>query len=653
MSSRVCRSSDVPGWFDLPSARPAPGRHPSFPSRWLRRGLGSTLALAGLIVAAAPTGRAANALSRQSSALLQAQAASPVDWMPWGDAAFARAKTENKPVYVAVGAFTSELSRAMSRQSFSNAETAAFLNSHFVCVYVDAKEHPDVAALYQVYLQEVKQVSGPPMNVWLTPALKPFEGANYLPPTEEWGREGFITTVKRVATAWTADPAAQSRKAEEAVAAVTTAQRRPAAGAPDATAPAATLADARKTWIARLDSANGGFGDPPKYVEPELLRFLLQNPETQPAAITTLRAILHSPMHDPLDGGFFRSASDAAWRQPYFQKLLADQPRLAIALLDAAKLTGDREFADAARSALRFVLDRLALPGGEYSAAEDAASDDLTGAFFWTMDEIRTVLGAKAAGEFAQAYGVTENGNIPEDAFPGAVLKGKNILYRATPPGSPAAEKALAQSAAKLLARRSQRAKPRRDDAATAGAHGLLLTALVRAGAELNDSRLTSAAKTEAAFIRDHLVAKDGGLMHLSGSAIEATPADYALVADGLFTFHEISGDAAAGKLALGLIGVVDTRYWDSGANRFFAVPAANNGAFWVRVHSPAAGAGDPPTADPAMLAVFAGHASARKAGGDIRDKLVRTLVEDVAASADPARGDVLLALQLAQENPR
>jgi uncharacterized protein YyaL (SSP411 family) len=608
------------------------------------------LAVLCCLATAAPLYPAAADLAKAPSAFLQAHASSPVNWAPWGAEALARAQQQKKPVMLAIGTFTSELSRAMARQSFANADTAKFLNEQFVCVLVDAKERPDVAALYQNYLQIVKQVSGPPMNLWLTPELKPFEGANYLPPTEEWGKEGFVTVTKRIAAAWTADAAAQGRKADEAVAAV-------AAALPTAPAPAATpaaiakaLSEAGETWKARFDATNGGFGDPPKYAEPELLRFLLAQPATREMALTTLRSIVRSPVRDALDGGFFRYGTDAAWHQPYFQKLFVDQPRMALALLDAARVTKDAEFAEAARAALKFALSRLALSGGEYVAAEDGTGEELTGSYLWTLDEIRAVLGEKDAEEFAKAYGVTAAGNLPEDAFPGQAVKGRNVLYRSGPPAAAAAEKALAASTAKLLKARSQRPTPRRDDAATSGAHGLMLAALARAGDELGDKELAAAAKAEAAFIERALHAQGGGLWRLSGRTIEAAPADYALVIDGLLTFAEHGGTAGSGKLAQALVQAVNAHYWDQKVGRFFAVPDTKEPGFWARVYSPAASAGDPPAAEPAMLLALRSHKDIGTA--EQSSKLVATLVADVAAATDPVRGDVLLALQSAAAQP-
>jgi uncharacterized protein YyaL (SSP411 family) len=608
------------------------------------------LAVLSCLVPAAPLYPAAADLAKEPSAFLQAQAGSPVNWSPWSAEAFARAQQQKKPVMLAIGTFTSELSRAMARQSFANADTGKFLNEQFVAVIVDAKERPDVAALYQNYLQIVKQVSGPPMNLWLTPDLKPFEGANYLPPTEEWGKEGFVTVTKRIAAAWTADAAAQARKADEAVAAVAAALPTAPAAAATPASIAKVLSEAGETWKARFDATNGGFGDPPKYAEPELLRFLLVQPATREMAVTTLRAIVRSPVRDALDGGFFRYGTDAAWHQPYFQKLLADQPRMALALLDAAKVTKDAEFAEAARGALKFALHRLALAGGEYVAAEDGTGEELTGSYLWTLEEIRTALGEKDAGEFAQAFGVTAAGNLPEDAFPGQAVKGKNVLFRSGPPADAATEGRLAASAAKLLQVRAQRPAARRDDGATSGAHGLLLAALARAGDELGDKELAAAARAEATFIERQLQAKAGGLLRLSGRTIEAAPADYALVIDGLLTFAEHGGTPAARKLALALVEAVNAHYWDAKVGRYFAVPAAPQPGIWARVYSPAPSAGDPPAAEPAMLLALQSHKDVGPK--DQSAALAGTLVADAGTATDPVRGDALLALQAAAAQP-
>lgn len=595
-----------------------------------------------------PAFAAGNELADASSALVRKQADSPVQWHPWGEAAFARAKTEGKPVFVAVGVFTSELTRAMARQSFANADAAALLNENFVSVYVDAKERPDVAALCQNYLQNVKQLSGPPMNLWLTPELKPFDGANYLPPTEEWGKEGFITANKRVAAAWKADPAAQRRKSDEALATLKDAQPAAATAAPAAEETIRLLTEAATLWRDRFDAAHAGFGESPKQLEPELLRWLLRAEPTRELALKTLQALINSAVRDPLDGGFFRYAVDAAWQQPYFQKLLSDQPRLALALLDAAAATGDTRYAAAARGALTYALEQLRLPNGDFAAAEDATAEATTLAYTWSAEELSTLLGAAPAEEFMRLHGATAAGNIPEDAFPGVATKGRNILYRAVPLPAGGPEPTTLAAAAKLRQERQRRTAAERDDGSPSGSHGLMLTALARAGAELKDAALARAAKDEAAFIRDHLRAKDGSLLRLAGRTVAAAPSDYALVIEGLRTFAQVTSDAAAEKLALELLRIANERFWDATMHRYFVV-AADTPGIWLRVHSPAPGAGDPPSAEPAMLLALTAAKLNDAAARELVGQLAGTIANDIKNSADAPRGDLLLALTRTQ----
>lgn len=562
-------------------------------------------------------------------------------WAAWGDDAFARAKTENKPVYLAIGAFTSELSRAMARQSFSNPETAAYLNENFVCILVDAKERPDVFALYQNYAQAVKQVSGPPLNMWLTPDLKPFEGSNYLPPTEEWGKEGIVTTMKRVQTAWKSDGAAQAHKAEEAIATVREARSVEAPAAVTAQEIGELLKASIETVRARYDVAHGGFGEAPKYIEPELLRFLLRDPGTRDMAATTLRNVVSSAVHDPLDGGFFRYASDAEWHVPYFQKLLTDQARIALALLEAAAITNDNHFAEAARGALKFAL-QLRKSNGDYVTAEDAAGDELAAIFLWSDAEIREVLGDKAGAEFSAAFNVKPEGNLAEDAISGVTTKGKNLLYRASSVNDPSSEKSLAESAAKLLARRQQRGQIRRDEGAPAAAHGLMLAALAHGARQLKDDTLLAAAKNEFLFLRDPLHAS-GKLVHLAGQPTAAGPSDYAFVIDGLLAFSTAANQADAQKLASMLLAELNAQYRDATTGRYFTTPADAGPQFWARVYSPAPTAGDLPLPEPTLLATISSHPDF--VSPDFAANLQRVVAFDLKNAAEVPPADAMLAL--------
>ena len=410
----------------MPAAMPTP-----FPfSRPAKARRALFLLLAGWS-ATALAGPPADALRTEPSAFLRANAGSGVAWMPWGEAAFARAQREQKPVYLAVGVFTSGLSSAMARQSFANADTAAFLNANFVCVLVDREEQTGVAALYLAYVRTVKQLDGWPLNIWLTPELKPFEGSTYLPPSEEWGKTSFIKIARQTKEAWATDPAGCRARAAEAVAQLAApAPALPPGGAPPEKIKHA-LTDATTGWQGKLDATHGGFGESPKNPEPELLRFLLrQAPADREAALAALRAMAGSALRDPLDGGFFRYAADDAWRVPYPQKMLADQARIALAYLDAAQLAADPAFPQAARGALDYALTHLALPDDTFAAAEDATAEEFTEYYVWTTTEIDTVLGADAAA-FKSAHGIEAAGNVPADFDSSGRLKGKNLLRSA------------------------------------------------------------------------------------------------------------------------------------------------------------------------------------------------------------------------------
>ncbi len=581
-----------------------------------------------LFVLTATVLRAASPLADSPSAFLRACATTPVSFQPFASDTFARAQSEKKPLYVFIGLSTSELSRAMLKQTFSNADTATFLNESFVCVAVDAHERPDLVALYQSYTQHVKQLNGLPLNIWLTPELKPFEGANYLPPTEEWGKEGFLTVAKRAAAGWQSDADAQRAKADEALATIESFLPTEAP-APLSTADRTRLlSEARETWLGLHDATHGGFGDPPKYLEPELLRFLLADPSTREAALTTLRTLISSPIRDPLDGGFFRYAGDAEYRQPYFQKTLADQARIALALVDAAQLTGESPFGEAARDALLYAIDHL-----KDAAVEDSTSEEALASQFWTAAEIEKLLGPSAA-EFNAAHGVTADGNVPADTFSN-IPAGHNLLRLVDPAATRRAK--FADDYAKLLAHRRSRATPSRDDPATAGARGLLLAALSHVGAKQKEPRLAAAAATEFAALRELLVTPDSTLRHLPNRPHPASPLDYACVIHGLLAHN--TPDATA--LAKQLLATLNARHLAE-SSRYLAAPAAAGPEFFLRPRAITSFPGEPVATEPAVLLALSMQDLATE---DVSSRLAAAIAADLQDSFEPPRGDILLAL--------
>ncbi len=608
---------------------------PSAASSGLFRNLLLAVVLAAGPAAGARAGAVAEQLRGERSAFLRTFADSPVDWMKWGEPAFARSKREHKPVFVFMGHFTSELARAMRLQTFANPKTAQWLNQQFVCVVIDREERPDLAALYQAYIEDVRQLNGWPLNIWLTPDLVPYDGAAYLSPSEEWGQPGFLKQAKQAIDAWVGDPAGCRRRAAEAIA-----QLKPPSQSTQnpwtterSTSRLAAGADA---WRDNFDPSHGGFSEPPKTPEPELTRFLLRrSPADREAAQKTLRALAESAVRDPLDGGFFRYASDAAWHLPYPQKVLSDQARVALAFLDAAEGADARSFEQCARGALDFALGRLARPDGTFASALDATGPEYAGYYAWSAAEIDGALGSDSAA-FQRAHGVEPAGNIPSADDPSGLYTSKNILR-----ASAVTDARLAAAAARLLAVRDRRLALPRDERATTGSQGLMLAALARAAEQLHDSRyLAAAKKTLRALQRNYLKSSDGGLGRLEGSPEPAAAIDYAGLAFGCRQYARASGDRPPGALADRLLGRLDAEYFDPIARRYFGAPRALRPGLFTRPYAWAE-----PEA-PESLALLAGPSPerARALAGGLLDSL------DEASAQAP--GDQLLALALYTDRP-
>lgn len=296
-----------------------------------------------------------------------------VDWHPWNAASFTAAREAGRSVYVFIDAPLSELSRTTREQTLSRPETVEWINANFFPILVDGDAHPGVAAYGQHFINTVKQLRGSPVHLWLTPDLLPYDGANYLPPSEEWGKPGFLKSARSALDRWTQNPDQARALAAEALALMTPYAFKP--GAPvDADK---RIQSATTAWLELADPRHHGFDTVPKLPRPELLRFLLQHrePGARDAALAAAQAMITSPLRDPADGGFYTRTIDEAWQEPYRQKLLDEQARIALALFDAADVAATpaaaRAFRSAAEGALDFVLQSLGVSTGHYSAALD------------------------------------------------------------------------------------------------------------------------------------------------------------------------------------------------------------------------------------------------------------------------------------------
>ena len=495
-----------------------------------------------------------NLLIHEKSPYLLQHAQNPVDWHPWGEAAFEKARAEDKPIFLSVGYSTCHWCHVMEHESFEQQSVAAILNRHFVSVKVDREERPDVDRIYMSYVQAATGSGGWPMSVWLTPDLHPFVGGTYFPPDDRYGRPGFASVCERIARAWREERpriVQSSAKVLEQLRDLSAADAN-AAGDPEPVALTRAFDYFRRTF----DSESGGFGAAPKFPRPVIFNFLLrhwsQTGEAQALDMTvaTLKAMARGGMNDHLGGGFHRYSVDAYWFVPHFEKMLYDQAQLAVSYLEAFQITGDPALRSEVVRILEYVLRDMTGPEGEFYCAEDAdsapdASQPQTkteGAFYiWTAAEINDPY-------FAYAYGVEPGGNVQND--PHGEFTGRNILFAAHSAEETAhhfdvpiaqVQASVTATSQRLFEERGTRPRPYRDDKVLTAWSSMMTAAFARAGAVLDEPRYTEAARRGAAFIENRLV-KQGVLLRRYRDGSAAIPAfldDYAAYTAALLELYQ------------------------------------------------------------------------------------------------------------------
>jgi uncharacterized protein YyaL (SSP411 family) len=486
--------------------------------------------------------RYTNRLLLERSPYLRQHAHNPVDWYPWGDEAFARARREGRLVLLSVGYATCHWCHVMEEESFEDEEIAAAMNTDYVAIKVDREERPDIDG---TYLQAVALLTGGggwPMTVWLTPDREVFFAGTYFPPRDgdRGARMGFLSLLRHFADAYRTNPAGIAAEGRTLTARVHAASDvEPAEGMPGR----AVLDAAFARYAAAFDHDHGGFGRAPKFPMPAALEFLLRyyRRTKEPTALAmvqrTLAGLAAGGVHDQLGGGFHRYATDAAWQIPHFEKMLYDNAQLASVYLMALQATGDATWGDVARAILDDVLRTLRAPEGAFWAAVDADDPGGEGTYYtWTPDEISAVLTPDQRSAVETYYGVDAAGN----------LGGRTVLHVARAWSEDAGAAALLTDArARLLQARAARPAPLVDTKILAGWNGLAISALARAGAVLDEPRYVQAAVEAARFVLDHMRA-NGRLLrvHADGSAGQvAFLEDHAFLAAGFLDLYEATFD--------------------------------------------------------------------------------------------------------------
>ncbi len=499
-----------------------------------------------------------NRLAGETSPYLLQHSDNPVDWQPWGDAAFAEARERDVPVLLSVGYAACHWCHVMAHESFEDAEVAEFLNAHFVAVKVDREERPDVDAVYMEATQALTGHGGWPMTVFTTPAGRPFYCGTYFPPAPRHGMPSFRQLLESVAQTW-------SQRREEVVAAgqriVDGLSGHGLSGGGEGPPTPDDLDVAVRSLASSYDEQRGGFGGAPKFppsmVLEQLLRHHARTGDERALAMAerTCEAMARGGMYDQLGGGFARYSVDDAWVVPHFEKMLYDNALLLRVYTHLWRATGSELARRVALDTADWMLRELRTPEGGFASALDADTDGVEGlTYAWTPEQLADVLGADDGAWAAELLTVTVAGTFEH---------GSSTLQLLADPADPRRWESVR---ARLLAARDKRPQPARDDKVVAAWNGLAVAALAETGALLDRPDLVEAATATAELLVDlHVV--DGRLRRVSRDGVVGHPAgvleDYADVAEGLVALLSVTGDQRWLGHAGGLLDTVLAHFGD------------------------------------------------------------------------------------------
>lgn len=496
-----------------------------------------------------------NRLAKEPSPYLKQHSQNPVDWYPWGEEALARARKNNRPIFLSIGYAACHWCHVMERESFEDPAVAAFLNKHFVPVKVDREERPDIDHLYMASVQLMTGSGGWPLSVFLTPDLIPFYGGTYFPPETKWGKPGFLDVLKELVTLYENSPEKIAGASEEVHRRLKETMR-------------IEPGDIRSSdWARRLvayrrralDPVHGGFGLAPKFpTVPDLAVFAALDPSGWDHMLTTLNKIALGGIHDHVGGGFHRYSTTEDWRVPHYEKMLYDQALLLSLYVTAYRRTKDPLYRRVIERGTAFLGREMYRPGLGFITSLDADSEEEEGKYYvWSRNEVVSVLGKEKGEYFVNLT------HLGEDPSP---------IHLTERVDDPEAFDEVLKTIAKI---RSRRIRPGEDTKVLTSINGLTIGALAHAGAVLNRGSLVELAGRAADdLIRQ--VFQDGRLRHaVPGTAadVDGLLEDYAYLAHGLLALFETTGTLKYLKVSRNLLTVAGQKFPDAGLASNRALP--------------------------------------------------------------------------------
>jgi len=533
-----------------------------------------------------------NRLADEQSPYLRQHKDNPVDWYPWGEAAFTKADSEDKPIFLSIGYSTCHWCHVMERESFEDEEVAAVLNDGFVPIKVDREERPDVDSIYMDVCQMMRGQGGWPLTVLLTPARKPFFAATYLPKEGRFQQTGLMDLLPRVQKLWEDDRDKLLDDAEE----VTDLLRRSTEEQEEGDAPGPQLlSEAARQLSRQFDQTHGGFGSAPKFPALHNLLFLLRHwhrtgEERALNVVTkTLDQMRLGGVFDQVGYGFHRYSTDQRWLLPHFEKMLYDQAMHVLAYTEAYQVTGEDRYEATAREVLTYVMRDLQASEGGFYSAEDADSENEEGemeegAFYvWSTDEIRDLLDPDLAELVIDVYNMSPEGNYQEETT--GERTGKNVPHLDRSLSEEVERSSMDEATLRdrldtarstLFEARADRPRPGLDDKVLTDWNGLMVAALAKAARVFDEPDYEAAARQTAQFLQDVMHDAEGRLLHRyreGDAGIRATLDDYAFLTWGLLELYETTFEPQWLRAALDHMDASLDRFWDADGGGFYMTP--------------------------------------------------------------------------------